>query len=145
MRSIISLFIFTILVSSNCLKAEVQAYESTDNAGLNKRERIDSVEKYLSDLAASLKKMEAKLDENATKVKSIEEVLKAMKDAEAKKMAPKLGEQKVADPKDKTEMDKIKADILAMKNQDIEKLKINLEELSDTVKVIQATIRNQNK
>ncbi len=145
MRIIVILFMAAFFVPNTCLWAQVQGYESTDNAGLNKRERIDSVEKYLIDLAASLKKMEARLDENATKIKSIEAVVKAIKDEEAKRIAPKLGEQKAIDPKEKSEVEKLKADILTMKNQDIEKLKMNFEELSDTVRIIQATMRSQNR
>lgn len=143
MKRRLVLFIMTVFIfaTHSTVYAQVTAYESTENAGLNKKERIDAVEKYLADLAASLKKMEAKLDENSQKMKSLEDVVKAIKEAEAKKVEPKLGEQKAPNSKEKSEMDKLKADILAIKNQDIEKLKMNFEELSDTVRMMQATMR----
>lgn len=140
------LFSFMFLVLSTRAMAEVSGYESTDNAGLNKQERIDNIEKYLSNLSASLKKMEAKLDENAQKFKSLDDVVKAMKaerEAAAQKIAGQLGEKKTVGVKDGAELEKMKADILVLKNDEIEKLKTQFSDLNETVKALQATVRDQ--
>lgn len=135
------LLVSTLLTFSGKLIAEIKPYQSIDNAGLNKQERIEVIDKYMVDLVSSLKNMENKLDENSKKIKSLEDSFKSMKAAEIKKAEVVLGEKKTPLPKDLSEMEKIKADILAMKNQDIEKLKINVDELSDTVKALQATMK----
>ena len=113
-------FIF-ILINQN-LKAEIKPYQSIDNSGLNKQERIEVIDKYLVDLVASLKSMENKLDENSKKVKSLEEVVKALKNAELIKPAPPVSEKKnssVVAAVDLKEVEKLKADLLTLKNQDI--------------------------
>lgn len=137
----------TLALSTNAV-GEVKVYQSTDNTGLNKQERIEAVEGYLVELSKSLKAMEAKLDENAKKLSGIDNVVKAMTEADKqtalKLAAPKLGEQKV-DPKNVTEVEKLKADILVLKNEDIEKLKVQFGDLNETVKAIQATINDQSK
>lgn len=135
------LLVSTLLTFSGKLIAEIKPYQSIDNTGLNKQERIEVIDKYMVDLVSSLKNMENKLDENSKKIKSLEDSFKSMKAAEIKKAEVVLGEKKTPLPKDLSEMEKIKADILAMKNQDIEKLKINVDELSDTVKALQATMK----
>lgn len=142
---------FLFVATSSLTMAEVQSYETTDNTGLNKLERLDTVDKYLVELSKSVKAMEAKLDENAKKIQSLDSIVKVLKENEAKLMTEKLGEQKKSRTKeeakvskdDLTEMEKLKADILALKNKDIEKIKVNVEELSDTVKAIQATLKDR--
>lgn len=131
--------------------AQVKVYQSTDNTGLNKQERIEAVEGYLIDLSKSLKNMEAKLDENAKKLNNLDSVVKAMAQADKAAME-KLGEKKASTPastalnaKDVNEVEKLKADFLVLKNEDIEKLKVQFDEINDTVKALQATIRDQVK
>lgn len=164
---------FVLILTSSASLAEIKTYESTDNTGLNKKERIDTVESYLSTMSTSLQKMESKLDDNAKKIMALDQMIKEVqqkemkrelqeKEAQGKKVAKKTdskGEEKtiegeksaeksedyidlkVGEKTQKSEIDKLKADVLAIKNQDIEKLKTNLEELSDTVKALQATIK----
>ena len=148
-----------LLLGSFSAFSEIKTYQSTDNTGENKYERINTVEKYLSDLSLSLKSMENKLDENARKIQALDSSIKNIKEkqealiteAEArKKKDSKLGESKTASPAapdttEQTELDKLKADVLSLKNHDIERLKVNLEDLSDTVKAMQATLRTQNR
>lgn len=142
----------TVIISLFCLGlsssfAEIPGYQSTDNTGLNKKERIDAVETYLAKLAESISKLEQKLDENSAQIKNLEKAVKVFREEQAKKVDSKLGEAKVptpGTPLEKTgpsELQKLKADVMALKNQDIEKLSKSLEELSDTVKAIQATLR----
>ena len=90
--------------------------------------------------------MESKLAENSKKIQALDEVVKSIKVVEAKQADKELGEKKSASlPKDLSELDKIKADIISLKNNDIEKLKVNYQELIDTVKAIQATIKSREK
>lgn len=128
-------------------QAEMPVYKSTENEGLNKNERIDTVESYLAKMAKSLNGLEEKLNENSNKLKELDKVIKAIKDEQAKKVDSKLGEVKQPTPENPTgkpepsELEKLKADVLAMKNQDIEKLRSSLDELSDTVKAIQTKLK----
>ncbi|MBC7538314.1 MAG: hypothetical protein H7281_05810 [Bacteriovorax sp.] len=146
MKTLLGTLISIIMLSASIpAMAEIKTYQSIDNAGLNKQERIEVIDKYLVDLAASLKNMESKLDENSKKLKSLEDVVKVIKETELKKVEPQLGEKKTSPAvasKDLSETEKLKADILTLKNQDIEKMKIDFQELKDTVNALQATIKN---
>lgn len=127
--------------------AEINVYQSTDNTGLNKREQIDTIEKYLTELSGSLKNMEAKLDANAMKLKTLEEVVKAIKDQDIKKIRDQLGQKKTeekatASPGPTTEeMEKLKADILTLKNDDIEKVQTEIRSLNSSVEEIQKLLK----
>jgi len=142
-----ALLLASVWFGASQVLAEIPGYSSTDNTGLNKKERIDAVETYLSNLTQSLTKLEQKLDENSKKLSDLDRVVNALKASEAKKVDSKLGEAKQPTPGNPTgkpepsELEKLKADVLALKNQDIEKLKTNLEELSDTVKAIQSNLK----
>jgi chromosome segregation ATPase len=171
-KTLVQTLVFSslLLVLTTNSRAEIKTYQVTDETGLNKKERIDTVETYLSTLSTSLQKMEAKLDENAKKIMSLDQAIKdvqlkesklelAERQTQSKTAAKKTDkktdadeaekpvettgdiELKVGEKTQKSEIDKLKADVLALKNQDIEKLKTNLEELSDTVKAIQATLK----
>ncbi len=137
--------LFCLGVSSSF--AEIPAYQSTDNSGLNKKERIDAVETYLAKLAESITKLEQKLDENSAQIKNLEKAVKFLREEQTKKMDSKLGEAKMpvaANPSGKplpSELEQLKSDVMALKNQTIEKLRTNLDELSETVKGIQATLK----
>ena len=132
-------------------EGKVQTYESGENVGLNKQERLEHVDTFLSTQNSSLKNMEKKLDDNAKKIKDLESIIKALKEHQAKTdkaLEDKIGEK--ANPtssasKELPEAEKLKADILSLKNKDIEKLKNDLSDLSDTVKAIQATLKEQVK
>lgn len=170
MRRVAFISIFTLLSFSAI--AEIKTYESTENAGQNKKERIDSVESYLMTLSNSLQKMESKLDENSKKILQLDQMVKSIQEKQAhreveekvaaavKKTSAKKGEEKgdeksstapekegekmdakVGERTERSEIDRLKADMAALKNQDMEKLKAGLEELSDTVKAIQATLK----
>jgi hypothetical protein len=139
-----TLLVSAIIVTASSAFAEISIYQSTDNTGLNKQERIEAVEKYLFELSNSLRKMESKIDDNTKEIKAIDEAVKVLKAAQAKNTETSLGEKKASTIQEKSEIDKIKADILVLKNQDIEKLKVNFEDLSDTVKALQSSFRSLN-
>ena len=133
---------FLFIICGN-LQAEISTYQSSDNSGQNKFERIEVIEKYLIDLSSTLKKMESKLDENSKKIKTFDEQIKSLKDKDQKIGNKELGESKIPNPKDMSEVDKLKNDFLSLKNNDVEKLKKEFQELSDTVKAIQSTLKTQ--
>ncbi|MDO9182150.1 MAG: hypothetical protein Q7U04_07065 [Bacteriovorax sp.] len=134
-----------LFVFCNLATAGVEIYQSTDNTGLNKQERIEAVEKYLIDLSNSIKKMESGMDDNSKKLKTLEDVVKTIKDNQDKLMIGSLGEKKpdLRDQTDKNtiEIDKLKTDIISIKNKDIEKLSIEFQVLLDAVKELQIKIR----
>lgn len=66
--------------------AEVAVYESTKDVGLNKLERIDSMEKYMTGLSSELKALEKKVEENSQKIKSVETAMNDFKSEVNKKM-----------------------------------------------------------
>jgi hypothetical protein len=111
-NSRILILIILITLCGN-VGAEVQIYQSTDNTGLNKREQIESVEKYLISFSQTLKKMENTLDETAKKIQAQDiKILGLLKDNQNKTL-------------------------------ETEKIKTEYQKLSETVKAIQATIRDQ--
>ena len=129
--------------------ATVSIYQSTDNTGLNKQERLEAIEGFLTSLSKTLKAME---DEHQNEVKKMDELIKAhglLKEAQSKREALGAPEKKIISDSDvkeskiKEELEVLKRDILILKNDDIEKLKINFQELSDTVKALQASFRSQ--
>lgn len=140
-----TVLLFTCLYFALCSNvfAQIEGYQSSDNTGLNKKERIDTVEKYLMDLSGSLKKMEAKLDENAKKIMALEGAVKKINEKTQVQLNGQLGEKRPDANGDLSQIDKMKADILSLKNKDIEKLKIDLSELTDTVKALQSTVKSQ--
>lgn len=137
--------------------AEIKSYQSTDNTGLNKREQIDGIEKYLQDLSSTLKKMETQIDSNSLKLKSLDEALRALKDGELKKIKDQLAETKSGNAtvatapnapeaaENKAELDKLKADILSIKNSDIDQLQTDVRTLNSSVQYIQDLLKIRQK
>jgi uncharacterized coiled-coil protein SlyX len=124
----------------------VDPYSSTDNVGLTKKQRIDSVETYLAKMASDINEIDRKFSEAQDKIKSMQKDLDALNDfkksIEAKKKEEEDALKEANDPKnidkakskDKTELEKLKDDILALKNKDIEKLKLEMEYLREDMK-----------
>ena len=121
------------------LRAELPTYKETDNEGMYKPERFSSIEKQLIAVTNAFNSLEAKLNENTKKMKDLEDVLKVMKVDADTKLQSQLGEKPSQNKSQEEEMAKLKADFLAIKNKDIEKIKIDLHDLSQAVKQIQTT------
>ncbi len=122
-----SIFALAALFSLHC-SAEIRIYKNTDNTGINKLERIGVIETYLSNLSGTLKAMEAKLDATDLKLKTLDTTLSALKENDLKKIQDQLTEQKaaIAKPQDKVsmeELEKLKEDMLTLKNDDIEAIR----------------------
>jgi TolA-binding protein len=143
------LVVLIALFLSNSAQAEVKSYEITENTGLNKLERIDTMDKYLVELSNSIKIMETKLNENSEKIKSLEGVIKIQKEEQLKKQNEKIitevSKSSPTSSKDLSELEKLKADFIILKNTDIEKLKVDFQDQKETINIIQATLRSQLK
>ena len=118
-----SIILGTILLFSfNCI-AQIETYTSTDNTGINKLERIGVIESYLQKLSGTLKSMEAKLEAQDIKLKSLEANVSAIKEQDIKRLETQIAEKKAVKSEDKIameELEKLKADMVALKNDDIE-------------------------
>ena len=134
--------VIVVLFSSLC-RAEIEPYKSTDNTGINKLERIGVIESYLTTLSMALNKLEAKLDAHQLKLTSVENLVRAQ-ESEVKKIQAGVGEKKTPTASDQ-ELEKLKADILAIKNDDIEKIKIQVQGLNLSVQSVQGLLEMQKK
>jgi lipopolysaccharide biosynthesis regulator YciM len=126
--------------------AEIEIYKSTYNTGVNKLERIGVIEQYLATLSGTLQNIEAKVDATALKVSSLEKVVAQIKETDIKNIQAKLSE-KDAPVKNPTseELDKLKADFTALKNDDIEVMRTQIQGLNSSVQSIQGILQTQLK
>ena len=139
------ILMFGLMFSGLCA-AEIQIYKSTDNTGINKLERIGVIETYLATLSGTLQNIEAKVDASALKLSALEKVVAQIKDTDIKNIQAKLGEKtEAAKSPSMEELDKIKADITALRNNDIEGLQVQIQGLSSSVQSIQGILRSQLK
>ncbi|MEA9358114.1 hypothetical protein SHI21_17910 [Bacteriovorax sp. PP10] len=139
------ILVFGLTLSGLC-SAEVALYKSTDNTGINKLERIGVIEQYLATLSGTLQNIEAKVDATAIKVNALEKVVAQIKETDIKELRTKLGE-KSAPPKEIApgELDKLKADFTALKNEDIESIRTQIQGLNYSVQSIQGILQSQLK
>ena len=140
-ETLMKMIIFFFVLSGN-LFAEVPSYQITENTGLNKQERIDYLDKYMANLSSTLKNFEAKLDDNSKKMKELESSIKALKgDVDKKIDFNNPSEKNSNKTKELGEVEKLKADFLVLKNNDIEKLKTDVYDLRDELKVLLKTVK----
>lgn len=150
MLKIISLVL--ILASLSPCIAEVAVYKPTDNTGMNKKEQIDGIEKFLATLSTQLNSLEQKIDANGTKIKNLETSLFSIKENDIKKIQEQITAKpnSASSASEKTsespeELEKIKADILAMKNNDIEQMRLDINALKFSVKNLETIIKVPGK
>lgn len=149
-----NLFIFIFIIFfNNSTWGQVKAYKEMDNEGINKLERISIMEKYLADLAQTLMKMESKVNDFDGKFKTIDLQLELIRDKELKSIESSIKNlQESWDKKKSTqlpvssevvseEIEKIKKDILTLKNEDIEKIQLDLSTLKFSVESIQKMLK----
>lgn len=111
-----------VLFSLSC-GAQVELYTNTDNTGINKLERINVIESYLQKLSGTLKSMEAKIDAQDLKLKSLEANVSAIKEQDIKRLETQIAQKREVKSEEKIameELEKLKADMVALKNDDIE-------------------------
>ncbi len=145
-----TLILVMALATTQLCYAEINVYKSTDNTGINKKEQIEVIEKYLSDLSSQLQKMEAKIDENAAKLKGLETSLVTLKENDLKKLqdqiVPKKEDEKTASQKaNEEEMNRLKADITEIKNTDVEQLRVDINALRFSVRNVEKILKVPSK
>lgn len=156
MRNCLVLF-FSIAISQLCY-AEIKVYQSTDNTGINKKEQIDGIEKYLAELGNQLRKMEEKIDAGSLKLKNMESAIAVIKEIDLKKIQEQLvlkndpakkatgkTSDETIEVADKDELEKLKADILAIKNNDIEQIRLDISGLKFSIKNIESILKIPGK
>ena len=156
MRNWLVLF-FSIAISQLCY-AEIKVYQSTDNTGINKKEQIDGIEKYLAELGNQLRKMEEKIDAGSLKLKNMESAIAVIKEIDLKKIQEQLvlkndpakkatgkTSDETIEVADKDELEKLKADILAIKNNDIEQIRLDISGLKFSIKNIESILKIPGK
>lgn len=132
---------YALLLSPFCM-AEIDLYKSTDNTGINKLERIGVIENYLVGLSGTLKSMETKVDSSNIKIEALEGLVKTLKEENAK-LKLELADKKAVKGVDQSEFDKLKADILSIKNEDIEKIRIQVQGLNYSVQSVQGLLEGR--
>ena len=146
---VLTMLIFIIL--PQLCYAEIKIYETTDNTGINKKEQIDVIEKYLKNLSGQLKNIETNLEANTLKLKLLESSITAIKDTDLKKIQDQLSEKKAppvktAEQKEEgMEIEKLKADVLALKNNDFDPLREDVNALRFSVKKLQSILKVEQK
>lgn len=153
MRVTLLFFMFTVFVF-NPAKTEIKIYEKTDNTGINKFERIGVIEKYLMGLAEELTKLDQSINKNNEKINGLEASLNTFKTVDLKVIQEKI-EGKTKDSKKDSDVDeiklinqeleKLKQDILTLKNEDIEKLQVQLTGLKFNVDNLQKVLKINSK
>jgi chromosome segregation ATPase len=128
-----------IFVIFSCLVfAEVSSYKETSNDGVSKHERLEGVEKHLIKITSAISSLEAKFDENAKKVKSLEDMIKNINQTLGKE---KLGEAKSDEAS--IDLKKMRSDLDTIKSKEIEKIKTEMKDLTDIIKSIQTIMKSQ--
>jgi hypothetical protein len=129
-----------VLISSICLNsyAQLGGYKSTENEGMNKGERFESIEKYLGEINLAVKRLEAKTEDQAKKIKELEFQLKMNKSDETKKPVSSVTDPVILSENKKImeELKKLKADYTTLKNQDIEVMKDTINTINKSMSII---------
>jgi hypothetical protein len=108
MRTSILFFVVLCAFSS---QAEVSTYRPTDNAGMSKPERFDSIEKYMVEISSAVRNLEAGLSDNSKKIKNLEDAFNKFKLEVMKKTESDRGEWQEGDKKIEGNLMKLKFDI----------------------------------
>ena len=157
--------VFSTLLFFSESWAQVKPYKEMDNEGMNRLERITGMEKYLSELAQTLMKMETKLSEFDVKFKNMDSQLAQIKDKDLKSLSSSIMElQEAKSEKNKkassqssektselkpeeidAELEKLKKDILTLKNEDFEKIQLDINSLKFSVESIQKVLKINNR
>ncbi len=132
------IFVPIFIMFSCSVFSEVNTYSETSNDGISKHERLEGVEKHLIKITAAILGLEAKFDENAKKVKTLEDMIKNINQSLGKE---KLGE--VKNEEASIDLKKMRTDLDAIKSKDIEKMKNEIQGLVDTIKSIQLIMKSQ--
>lgn len=128
--------------SNFSIASEIKEYSITENKGLNKFERIGVVENYLVSLSQTLQKFESKLDKQDQNIKTLESKIEELKKVSlATSSGTKSGEKTTANLESEIEM--LKADILSLKNRDIDPLKNDVSDMSKILRNVERMLNQK--
>jgi hypothetical protein len=147
-----TLYLFILLGAVLNATATVPSYQETDNEGMYKPERFSSIEKQLilvskavnaieDKHAASAAALNEKINENSKQIKLLEDQFKSLKPTDTTAEHKASGRTTDKNVSLEDEMKKLKADFLSLKNQDLEKMSIELHELSLHLKQLESAAR----
>lgn len=123
------------------LLASVDVYKVTENTGLNKLERIDSIETYLVSLSAGLKNLESKMEEQTKKIEAMNKIVTKLEDNDAKRVKAALGGPITSLEGATGEIERLRKDFTAIKNDEIEKLKKDILIIQERVQDIRERVQ----
>ena len=132
-----TLIIFSLFLISVTTQAAVKEYHETENEGLYKDERWSTLEKHLIELTNAFNKLESKVEENSKAIKGLEEKAKTVKVSETATPEVATGPKANGSKKVEDELKKLNADILVIKDKDIERMKEDIRQLFISVKILQ--------
>lgn len=132
-----TLIIFFLILVSLTTLAAVKEYKETDNEGLYKDERWATIEKHIIELTNAFNKLETKVEENSKALKGLEEKVKSVKTTETVKPDIVAEAKAPAGKKIEDELKKINADILTIKDKDLERMKEDIRQLFISTKILQ--------
>lgn len=129
--------------SNFSIASEIKAYTVTENQGLNKFERIGVVENYLVSLSQTLQKFESKLDRQDERIKGLESKIETLTKLKTEETATtRKGVEKTAGNLE-SEIEMLKADILSLKNKDIDPLKNDVSDMSKILRNVERLLNQK--
>lgn len=150
-----TLIVIGLLALTQPCYAEIKIYQTTDNTGINKKEQIEVIEAYLKDLSGMLKTIEARVEADSQRIKTMEANISAIREQDIKKLQEQVTKVSTVakDPANETaqqkanaeEMEKIKIDILTMKNNDIEPLREDIGMIRASLRNLQSAVKGSGK
>lgn len=135
--AVTKIILILVFFGSLPIMAAVKEYHLTENEGLYKPERFDSIERHLIELTSAFNKLEEKVEANSKMIKMLEEKGRTVKVSESLKteLVPEEGKSSIK--KLEEELKKVNADLLVIKDKDIEKMKEDIRQLFISDKILQ--------
>lgn len=141
-------------MSSSAISSGVKPYVGTDNAGLNRIERIEYIESYLTGLSQTLTRMEAKIQENSELLQKLDSSVALLKTKEIKEIVENINKEALALTEGSAtstngkktyqeEIDLLKADILKLKNSDIQNLSTEVQGLGGVIRNLETILKTK--
>lgn len=135
--------ILGLFFSNFSIASEIKEYTITENKGLNKFERIGVVENYLASLSQTLQKFESKLDRQDERIKGLESKIEALTKTKTEETPiTRRGGEKTATNLE-SEIEMLKADILSLKNKDIDPLKNDVSDMNKILRNVERILNSK--
>lgn len=153
---------FIYAQTSTDTQTDPKEFKTTSEQGMSKFERLEYFDSYLKTISESVKSLDSKMDSQSKKIKILDESILSLKSdlenlKQTKNADTVMGNKKsvLKDSPNSSDQDKnslsISADEIAKMKQEIEtfkikdlaKLRSQINNLSDTVEAVQATLRSK--